>query len=81
MLSDYIHAALEKAEYKQLEDKTWFAEISGFDGVWANGENVEWCRKELIEVLEDWILLKLRDGDHIPVVKGLDLNIKEGINV
>ena len=81
MLSDYIQAALEKAEYKRLEDKTWFAEIPGFDGVWANGKRVEWCRKELIEVLEDWLLLKLRDGNPIPVVKGLGINIKENVDV
>lgn len=77
MLFDYIQASLENAEYKQLENNTWFAEIPGFEGVWANGKTVEECRKELIEVLEDWLLLKLRDGDPIPVVKGLGFNIKE----
>ena len=41
MLSEYIHKALEKARYKVLEDGTWFAEISGFEGVWANAGTVE----------------------------------------
>ena len=27
MLIEYIQGALEKAEYKRLEDMTWFAEI------------------------------------------------------
>lgn len=72
MLFDYIQAALEKAKYKQLEDNTWFAEIPEFEGVWANGKTVEGCRKELIEVLEDWMLLKLRDNDPLPVIKGLE---------
>jgi hypothetical protein len=36
MIWEYCHKALEKAEYRKLEDGTWFAEIPGFDGVWAN---------------------------------------------
>jgi predicted RNase H-like HicB family nuclease len=41
-----------------LEDGTWFAEIPGFEGVWANSKTVENCRNELIEVLEEWLILK-----------------------
>ncbi len=77
MLVEYIQGALEKAEYKKLENGTWFAEILGFDGVWANGKTVEGCRKELVEVLEEWLILKLNDGDPVPTVKGIKLNIKE----
>jgi len=63
MLNQYIEKALERAEYKRLGDRSWFAEISGFTGVWANAPTVEICRKELVEVLEEWVLLKLRDKD------------------
>lgn len=49
---------------------------SKFEGVWADGKTVE-CRKELMEVLEKWIILKLRDKDPIPKVKGKKINIKE----
>ena len=77
MLIEYIQGVLEKAEYKKLEDGTWFAEIPGFEGVWANGKTVEDCRKELVEVLEEWLILKLNDGDRIPIVKGIKLNVKE----
>lgn len=77
MLFEYVQGALEKAEYKKLDDGTWFAEIPNFEGVWANGKTVEECRKELMEVLEEWLVLKLRDGDPIPVVKGIEINIKE----
>ncbi len=76
MLVDYINAAMEKAEYKRLDDDSWFGEIAGFDGVWANASSVEKCRKELIEVLEEWIMLKIRDKDRLPVIQGLDINIK-----
>jgi predicted RNase H-like HicB family nuclease len=77
MLLEYITAALENAEYKKLENGTWFAEISGFEGVWANSKTVEGCRKELSEVLEEWIILKLRDRELIPKVEGVEINIKE----
>ncbi|GFP20642.1 hypothetical protein HKBW3S03_02145 [Candidatus Hakubella thermalkaliphila] len=53
MLLQYTQKALEKAEYKKLDDGTWFAEIPGFEGVWANGNTVEECRTELLEVLEE----------------------------
>ena len=77
MIFEYCKKVIEKAEYKKLEDGTWFAEIPGFQGVWANGERVEECRKELFTVLEEWIILKLRDKDPIPEVDGLRVEIKE----
>ena len=77
MIIEYCQKVLDKAEYKKLEDGTWFAEIPGFKGVWANGKRVEECRKELITVLEEWIILKLRDGDHIPEIDGFKVEITE----
>ena len=75
MIFEYCQKALDMAEYKKLDDGTWFADIQGFQGVWANGTTVEEARKELINVLEEWIILKLRDGDHIPEVDGLKVEI------
>ena len=77
MIVEYIEGALEKAEYKKLDDGSWFAEIPGFEGVWANGKTIEECRKELMEVLEEWLILKLRDRDKIPDIKGVEITIKE----
>jgi predicted RNase H-like HicB family nuclease len=75
MILEYITKVIERTSYKLLDDGTWFAEIPGFDGVWANAQTVESCRKELIEVLEEWLLLKVRDSDEIPVVEGIQLRI------
>ena len=77
MLIEYIHAALRKANYKTLEDGTWFADIPGFQGAWANGNTVEACRDDLREVLEEWLMLKIRDNDPIPVVDQLEIRIQE----
>lgn len=74
MLVLYCTEALKRAEYRQLEDDSWFAEIAGFAGVWANASTIEATREELFEVLQEWLLLKLKDGDDVPVVNGIDLN-------
>ena len=81
MLLTYIQKALEKAEYKKLDDGTWFAEISGFQGVWANGNSVEECRRELQEVLEEWLILKIMDNDPIPEIEGAEIKMKESLTV
>ena len=75
MTFEYCQKAIEKAEYKKLDDGTWFSEIPGFKGVWANAGTVEDRRKELITFLEEWIILKLRDGEIIPEVDGLSVEI------
>jgi predicted RNase H-like HicB family nuclease len=65
MLSEYIEKKLKRARYKLLKDGSYFGEIPGLKGVWANAKNLEDCRKELKEVLEDWLLLKVRFGEKI----------------
>mgnify|MGYP001607553510 CR=1 FL=1 len=70
MIHEYIEGAIKKARYKMIEDGSWFVEIPGFDGVWANEKSIEECRQELIDVLEEWLILKLRDDDPIPEVEG-----------
>lgn len=77
MLYEYIQKALEIAKYKILDDGSWFAEIPGFQGVWANAKTVEDCRKELMEVLEEWLILKIRDHEPIPSVKKMRLKIEK----
>jgi predicted RNase H-like HicB family nuclease len=75
MMIEYSQKALELAQYRRLEGRSWFARIPGFEGVWANASTVEAARTELVEVLEEWVMLKLRDGDPLPVVSGIELKI------
>lgn len=77
MLFEYAQKAIEKAQYKRLVDGTWYAEIPGFKGVWANAKSVEACRKELWTVLEEWLILKLQDREPIPKISGVTLRIRE----
>ncbi len=72
MFSEYIAKKLKEAKYKLLKDGTYFGEIPGLRGVWANAKNLADCRKGLQEVIEDWALLKIRDNEKIP---GFELKI------
>ena len=76
MLTAYITAAMARARYKLLDDGTYFGEIPGLRGVWANAKQLDACRAELQEVLEDWLVLKLRDGDEIPRIGRIQLTKK-----
>jgi predicted RNase H-like HicB family nuclease len=77
ILVRYCETALKYAQYKKLDDGTWFAEIAGFEGVWGNGVTVEECRNDLISALEEWLIIKLQDGDELPVVDDLEIKISE----
>jgi len=73
MLTDYINAAMQRAEYKILGDDTYVGRIPGFDGRWANAPTLEAARQELHESLEDWILVGLRRGHPLPACRHADL--------
>ncbi len=74
MISSFISSHLAAARYKLLGDGTYFGEIPRLRGVWANAKNLEGCRSQLQEVLEDWLVLKLRSRERIP---GLATKIKQ----
>ena len=79
MLTDYIRAAMHKATYKSYPDGTLYGEIPDLQGVWATGTTLEACRDELQEVLEDWITVGLYLHHTLPIIDGIDLNVKEQI--
>ncbi|MDO8594819.1 MAG: type II toxin-antitoxin system HicB family antitoxin [bacterium] len=66
MLSHYILRQMKKARFKRLTDGTYLGEIPGVRGVWGNARTISACRKELQEVLEDWIVLSLKMDKKIP---------------
>jgi predicted RNase H-like HicB family nuclease len=77
MLSEYLAGALRKARYEILaDDSSFYAEIPGFDGVYANAATLEDCRDELREVLEEWILFRVSRNLALPTVDGRELTIR-----
>ncbi len=71
-MSEYIEMAMEKATYERLEDGTWYAEIPGFRGVWADGDTESEAREELREVLQDWIEFRASRDLEIPKVGSIE---------
>jgi len=77
MVSEYVSAALHKARYEILaEDDSYYGEIPGFEGVYANAASLESCREELREVLEEWILFRVSRNLPLPIVDGRELTIR-----
>lgn len=69
MLTNYIQASMHRAKYEILsDDGTYYGEIPGFDGVYANADTLEVCREELEEVLEEWILFRVSRNLSLPIV-------------
>jgi predicted RNase H-like HicB family nuclease len=74
MLTNYIQAAMRRTRYEILpDDGTFYGEIPGFDGIYANANTLESCREELEEVLEEWILFRGSENLPLPVVDGVEL--------
>ena len=77
MIRQYISAAMAKAKYKIFkEDGTFYGEIPGFQGVYSFGDTFEECRTVLEEVLEEWMLLSFWCNVDVPVVDGMDINVR-----
>ena len=71
--ADYIDAAMGMAAYKVYDDDdgSYYGEIPGLQGVWANADTFEECRQELREVLEGWIELGIELGHDIPDIQAI----------
>jgi predicted RNase H-like HicB family nuclease len=71
MIIEYIEAALAKARYELIadEEELYYGEIPGLQGVWATGKTVEQCRTRLAEVIDGWVVVRLRRGLPIPPVR------------
>jgi predicted RNase H-like HicB family nuclease len=76
MLIEYISKAMTKAVYEKLEDGTYSGKIPQCHGVITFGETLYECQEELRSALEGWLIVKIRHGDKLPVIGGINLNNK-----
>ena len=58
--------ALERAQYRHVDDGTFAATVRGLRGVIATGATREACRRELAEVVEEWVLVRVARGLTVP---------------
>jgi predicted RNase H-like HicB family nuclease len=76
MLTSYIKVAMNRAHYEMLEDDgSFYGEIPQCRGVWANAATLENCRSELLEILEDWILIRIYEHLPLPKIDGIGVSI------
>ena len=60
MLLEYIEQAMTKAKFERIKDKEpYYGEVPLCKGVWATGRTLNECKKNLREVLENWIFAKI----------------------
>lgn len=74
IFSDYVKNALKIADVIRLEDDTFCAVVPDCKGVIAFGTTSIECLNNLQSILESWVLLKLKTGQILPQVGGVNLN-------
>lgn len=72
MLDEYLHAAMQRAEYKFEEDESISAEIPVFENVSARGESLEACQQELMESLEERVFFLITRQLPLPKIDGVE---------
>ena len=75
MFTEYVESVMRKARFERIDGKrTYFGRIIGFQGVWAQGKTQRECERNLREVLEEWLLIKIRKHRFVPTNRKYDLN-------
>ena len=74
MIREYIQAAMEKARYEIIDDpEPYYGSVPGLKGGWASGKTLEECRRNLEDVIDGWIVVRLQRGLPIPSIKGMTI--------
>jgi predicted RNase H-like HicB family nuclease len=69
LITEYIEAALSRAKYEIIEDEDpYYGEVPELEGVWATGKTLEECRHNLAEVIDGWLVVRLKRGLSIPQI-------------
>lgn len=69
----FVEKMLTRAEY-EFDDsvKEWAGWIKGFPGIYAQARNIETLRRELAEMIEEYLFLSFQQKKP---VKGFDIRI------
>lgn len=77
MIRQYVDEALRRARYDKLEDGTFCAEVPRLRGIVAIGDTLEECRKQLAEVVEEWVLVRVAKGLSIPPLGKVEVKVRK----
>ena len=82
MIQEYIEAALARAEYEIIKDKEpYYGKIPSLKGVWAAAKTLEECRHKLAEVVEGWIIIRLKKDLAIQPIDGHKIELPQEMQV
>ena len=76
VISKYIAQALHRAQYRIVDDGLFCGTVAGLPGVIATGKTLEICRDQLVEVLEEWLLVRVAQGLTIPRIGTATVQVK-----
>lgn len=67
MITEYIDAAMKRATFEIIDDdEPFYGEVPELEGVWATGKTLDECRRALAEVIDGWLVIRLKRGLPIP---------------
>ena len=76
MIRQYVDAALRGARYEKLDDGTFYGEVPKLRGVLAVA-NLEACRNQIAEVVEEWVLVRVAKSLPIPPLGKIEVRVKK----
>jgi len=76
MITKYIAKALERAVYDKIDGGDYCVTVRGLRGVIATGNSVESCRRNLAEVVEAWLLVRVAQRLPIPKLGGVVIRVR-----
>jgi len=76
VISKYIAEALHRAQYRIVDDGLFCATVPGLPGVIATGKTLEACRDQLVEVIEEWLLVRVAQGLKVPRIGTASVQVK-----
>ena len=73
-LSDYIKEVLKVVKYKEdKQSRCVMASVPFLPGCMTQADNFEEARDNIIDAIELWITVGLREGEKIPSINGMSL--------
>ena len=76
MITNYVAAALRRAQYQTVDDGLFCATVPGLRGVIATATTIEGCRTQLAELIEAWILVRVARGLSVPALGRTTVHVK-----
>ena len=71
LVDRWVSVACRHVRLRWVED-SWIADVVGVEGAWASAPAEQQAIEELRSVLEDWVWMKIEDGDtDIPDMEGI----------